>query len=148
MITIEQIKQLRDETSVSISECKKALEDAKGDVKKAKDILKKWGKEVAQKKAARDVEQGIIDSYIHPNKKIGALLDLRCETDFVARSDDFKNLAHELCLQIAAIDTKETSLPEQPWIKDESKTIKDLINEYVAKSGENIIIKKYTRYKI
>lgn len=148
MIPINQIKQLREETGVSISECKKALEQAKGDMARAKNALKKLGREFAKKKKEREVSEGIIDNYIHPNKKIGALLDIRCETDFVARSEDFQNLAHELCLQIAAIDPTETPLLKQPWIKDESKTIKDLIDEHIAKSGENIIIKKFTRYKI
>ena len=148
MSNIEQIKKLRQETSVSISECKKALEEAKGDFKEAKKILKKWGKKLANKKTGREAGIGIVDSYIHPNKRIGVIVELRCETDFVARSDDFKNLAHELCLQIAAMDSQEDSLMSQPWIKDETKTIKDLINEYVAKLGENIIVKRFARFEI
>lgn len=149
MVNIDQIKQLREETSVSISECKKALEQANGDPEKAKNILKDWGKEIAIKKSTREVKQGIIHSYIHPNKKIGVLLDLRCETDFVSRSEDFINLAHELCLQIAAMDPKEQeSLLSQPWIKDEKKNIKDLISELISKSGENIVLEKFTRYEM
>lgn len=97
MINIDQIKQLREETAVSISECKKALEQTKGNSKKAKEILKKWGRDLANKKAGRGTEQGIIASYIHPNKKIGALLEMNCETDFVAKSENFQKLAHELC---------------------------------------------------
>jgi len=147
MISITQIKQLRQETSVSISECKKALEEAKGDIKKAKEILKKLGREMAQKKAKRVTNQGIIESYIHPNKKIGVLLELNCETDFVGKSPDFQNLAHELCLQIAAMGDNPPPL-EQPWIRDETKKVKDLINEYIAKMGENIIIKRFTRYEL
>lgn len=148
MISIDLIKQLRSETGVSISECKKALEEAKGDIEKAKNILKKMGEKFAAKKKERETGQGIIASYIHPNKKIGVLLDLRCETDFVAESQDFQNLAHELCLQIAAIDVDETPLLEQNWIKDETKRIKDLIGEYIAKIGENIVVKRFTRYQI
>jgi len=148
MINIDQIKQLREETSVSVSECKKALEETKGDVKMARDILKKWGKEVAQKKAKREVRQGIIDSYIHPNKKIGVLIELHCESDFVARSEDFQKLAHELCLQIASMNPKGSSLMRQPWIRDETKTIKDLIDEYIVKLGENIIVKRFIRYDL
>ena len=147
MIKIDQVKQLREETGVSVSECKKALEEAKGDLKAAKDLLKKWGKDLASKKISRETSQGIIENYIHPNKRIGVLLELDCETDFVAKSKDFKTLAHELCLQIAAV-RDEVPLLEQSWIKDPSKTIKDLVGEYVAKIGENITIKKFERYEI
>ena len=99
------------------------------------------------KKADRGAEQGIIASYIHPNKKIGVLLELNCETDFVAKSQDFQNLAHELCLQIAA--TRDNiPLLEQLWVKDQAKTIKDLVNDYIAKTGENIVIKRFERYEI
>ncbi|MBM3257707.1 MAG: translation elongation factor Ts [Candidatus Nealsonbacteria bacterium] len=147
MVFIDQIKQLREDTAAAVSDCKKALEEAKGDIDEAKDILKKWGKDLAGKKAGRGAEQGIVASYIHPNKKIGVLLDLNCETDFVAKGQDFQNLAHELCLQIAAI-REEVPLMEQPWVKDQAKTIKDLIDEYIAKTGENIIVKKFERYEI
>ena len=194
MATIEQIKELRHQTGVSISECKKALEQAKGDFEQAKELLRKWGKELAGKKASREAGIGMIDSYVHPNKKTGVMLDIRCESDFVARTEDFKNLAHEICLQITAmnplylreeeipekvlqderkiyqeqfkdsgkpkkimdgiIDGKlkkfkeEKSLMSQRWIKDDSKTIKDLTDNYIAKTGENIVIKKFTRYEI
>jgi len=151
MITIDQIKKLREETAISLSECKKALEETGGDSQKAKEILKKWGKDLSNKKIGRGAEQGIIASYIHSNKKIGVLLELSCESDFVAKNEDFQNLAHEICLQIAAIynssDDKD-SLLEQTWIKDSAKTIKDLINESIAKLGENIIVKKFIRYEI
>lgn len=148
MVTIDQIKQLREETGISIAECKKALEEANGDLEFAKKILKEKGKDFAAKKGEREAGQGVIASYIHQNKKVGVLLDIRCETDFVARSQDFQKLAHELCLQIAAIDPKEIPLLQQPWIKDESKTIKELIDEFITKTGENIIIKKFERYQI
>ncbi len=148
MVSIDQIKKLRQETGVSISECKKALEEAKGDFDKAKDVLRKWGRELAGKKAKREACLGIVDSYIHPDKRIGAMVELRCETDFVAKSDDFKSLAHELCLQIAAMDPEDNSLMSCSWIKDETKTIKDLIDDHIAKLGENIIVKRFTRYEI
>ncbi len=96
----------------------------------------------------KELKQGIIESYIHQNKKIGVLVELRCETDFVAKTEEFKKLAHELCLQIAAMNPKKTSLLRQPWIRDETKTIKELIDEYIAKLGENIIIKRFVRYEI
>lgn len=148
MISIDQIKNLREETDVSVLECKKALEEAKGNSKKAKEILRKWGRELAGKKSEREAGLGIIESYIHPDKRIGAMLELRCETDFVAKSKDFKELAHELCLQIAAMNPEEVSLMSQTWIRDETKTIKELVDEYIAKLGENIIVKRFIRYEI
>lgn len=148
MVTIDQVKQLREETAVSVQDCQKALQEAGGDLVKAKEILKKWGKNIAAKKANRGTEQGIIASYIHPNKKIGVLVEVGCETDFVAKSSDFQNLTHELCLQIAALGNEEIPLLEQPWIKDQTKTIKDLINDYISKTGENIVVKRFTRYEI
>ncbi len=148
MANLDQLKKLREETEVSISECKKALEEAAGDTEKAKEILKKLGKKVAAKKTDRETGQGIVDSYIHPNKKIGVILELGCETDFVAKSPDFQSLAHELCLQIAGSRDEETDLLEQPWIKDESRKIKDLIEDHIAKLGENIKVKRFQRYEI
>ncbi len=94
----------------------------------------------------KDLTQGIIESYIHSNKRIGVLLELRCETDFVAKTDEFRNLAHELCLQVAAMNPKKPELISQPWIKDESKKIKDLVQEYAEKLGEDVIIKRFIRY--
>ncbi|MCK4520579.1 elongation factor Ts [Candidatus Parcubacteria bacterium] len=194
MVSIDQIKQLREETDVSVSECKKALEQANGDINTAKEILRKWGKDLAGKKSERQVKQGIIESYIHSNKKIGVILKILCETDFVAKSEQFQMLAHEICLQIAAskplflkeedipeeflhgetkiyqeqfkdsgkpkkiIDEiiegkltkykKEISLLSQSWIKDEAKTVKDLIDEYIARIGENIVVSEFKRYEI
>lgn len=148
MINIGLIKKLREETGVSIVECKKALEKTKGDLEKAKEILRKWGKDFVSKKIERETREGIIESYIHPGQKIGAMIELHCESDFVAKSEEFKKLAHELCLQIAAMNPKKTSLLQQPWIRDETKTIKDLIEEYVVRLGENIIIKRFVRFEI
>ena len=149
MVNIDQIKQLREETEISISECRKALTGAKGDLQKAKEILKEWGKDFARKKTEKEVKQGIIESYVHSNKKIGAMIELCCETDFVAKSSDFQKLAHELALQITAINpSEENSLLDQLWIRDQAKTIKDLIDEYIAKLGENIIIKRFVRYEL
>ena len=96
----------------------------------------------------KELTQGIIESYIHSNKRIGVLLELRCQTDFVAKTDEFKNLAHELCLQIAAMNPKKSELMSQPWIKDESKKMGDLLLEYKEKLGEDIIIKKFIRYEL
>ena len=148
MMEIEKIKKLREETEISISECKKALEEAKGDLDKAKEILKRRYGEIAKKRKEREAKEGIVEAYIHPGKKIGVLLELRCESDFVAKNPEFQKLAHELCLQIAAIDPQEIPLLEQSWIRDESKKIKDLISEYVAKFDENIVVEKFARFQI
>jgi len=149
MIPIDQIKKLRKETGLPISECKKALEEANGDLNFAKEILKKWEKNFSEKRKEKEAKEGIISSYLHSNKKIGVLLDLRCQSDFVAKSNEFQQLAHELCLQIASMNPKdENSLLAQPWIKDEKKLVKDLIGEYIAKFGENIIIKRFFRFEI
>jgi len=148
MSLIEKIKKLREETEISISECKKAIEEAKGDLEKAKEILKKRYGEMAKKRKEKETKEGIVEAYIHPGRKIGVLLELRCESDFVARNPEFQKLAHELCLQIAAIDPEEIPLLEQNWIRDESKKIKDLISEYIAKFDENIVIERFARFQI
>ena len=148
MNLIEKIKKLREETEISISECKKALEEAKGDLEKAKEILKRRYGEIAKKRKERETKEGIVEAYIHPGKKIGVLLELRCESDFVAKNPEFQKLAHELCLQIAAIDPEEIPLLEQNWIRDESKKIKDLISEYIAKFDENIVVERFARFQI
>jgi len=148
MVLIDQIKKLREETGISISECKRALEEVRGDLKKAKENLKKSGSILSKEKKEREVKAGIIESYIHPGKKIGAMVELHCESDFVAKSEDFQKLAHELCLQLAAVSSEEVSFPNQPWIRDETKTIKDLIDEYIAKFGENIVLKNFIRYEL
>jgi elongation factor Ts len=148
MANIDEIKKLRDTTGISIIECQKALKEAGGDIEKAKEILKNWGKEFAGKKTQREVKQGIVDSYIHSGKKVGVMIELRCETDFVAKSDDFKSLSHEICLQIAAVSPEDMPILSQPWIKDQSKTVKDLIDGYIAKLGENIVLEKFIKYAL
>lgn len=194
MSSIEQLKQLREQTGISMIECKKALEEAEGDIEKAKEILREKGKEMIKGKESRGIGQGIIASYIHKGEKIGVLLEIHCETDFVAKSEEFRKLAHEICLQIAALRPlfvslkdipeefldgerkiyqkqfadsgkpqkiieqviegklkkykEEVSLISQSWVKDETKTIGDLIEDYIAKLGEKIEIEKFTRYEI
>ena len=116
MVTIEQIKQLREETGSAPTQIKKALEESKGDMDKARELLRVWGKNVSIKKVAREAKAGLIETYLHPNAKTGVLLDIRCETDFVAKSPEFKKLAHEVCLQIAAMKpfyVKEEDIPEE-----------------------------------
>jgi len=149
MISMEQIKQLREETNISVMECKNALEEAGGDMKKALEILKEKGKAKALKKAGREAKQGLVEAYIHNNGKIGVVLELNCETDFVARNEDFKALAHDIAMHIAAIAPKDKEeLLQQPFIKDEKQKIEDLINGAIAKLGENIRIGEFSRLEI
>jgi len=149
MENIEKIKQLRKETNLPLGDCEKALEESGGDLGRAKQILKERGLELVGKKSQRETKAGLIKSYVHPNKKMGVLLDIRCETDFVASNNEFQELAHEICLQIAAMDSQnKESLLEEAWIKDESKKIKDLISEAINKLGENIVIEKFVRFEI
>lgn len=148
MIKAKQVKNLRDRTGASMMDCKKALIEVNGDEEKALKVLKKKGQLIAEKKSSRQAGDGIIEAYIHSNKKMGVLLELRCETDFVARNDEFKELAHEIAMHIAAMDSKKDSLLKEPFIKDPEKTIKDLIDEKVAKLGENIQINKFVRLEL
>jgi len=149
MATIEQIKQLREETGASPVKIKKALDETGNDFQKAKELLKSWGAVKAGEKGDRETHDGVIDFYVHPNAKSGVLLDIRCETDFVAKNPDFKSLAHEICLHIAAMNPESVeALLAQPWVKDAAKTIKDLVQETIAKVGENIEVKQFTRYEI
>src|SRR3989338_6805375 len=149
MIDINQIKQLRDELGASPVKIKKALEESGEDVAKAKELLKSWGAAKAGEKLDRQTNDGLIDFYIHPNAKSGVLLDIRCETYFVAKNPDFKSLAHEICLHIAAMQPENVeALLAQSWVKDDAKTIKSLIEETVAKIGENITVKQFARFAI
>ncbi len=149
MISIDQVKQLRKKTNLSIMECKKALEKTKGNEKEALKILEKKGAEKAIKKSDREVKQGLIDAYIHSNNKIGVILELNCETDFVARNEEFKQLTRDIAMHITAMNPNDTKeLLSQPFIKDEQKTIQDLIAEAVGKLGENIKIGKFVRLEI
>lgn len=148
-IDLQLIKKLREETSMSISDCRNALEEAKGDFDKALKWLKTRAADKAEKKAGRETGQGIIDSYIHGNGKVGVLVELLCETDFVARTDDFKKLSHEIAMQIAAMNPKDVAeLLKQEYIKDGSNTIENLIKQTVGKLGENIVIKRFQRFAI
>lgn len=149
MVDIELLKKLRNETSVSLADCRKALEQSKNDYKKALGVLKKSGLKKAAKKAERKTPQGLIESYIHQNGKVGALVEVSCETDFVARTDIFKNLVHEISMQVAAMDPKDVkTLLKQEYIRDSSKTMGDLTKEAIAKLGENIVVKRFQRFEV
>lgn len=149
MVDINLLKKLRNETLVSLADCRKALEDSKNDYKKALGVLRKSGLEKAAKKSDRETSQGLIESYIHQNGRVGALVEVLCETDFVARTDVFKRLVHEMCMQAAAMNPKDVkALLKQEYIRDGSKTIEDLIKEAIAKLGENIVVKRFQRFEI
>ena len=148
MADIDQIKKLREETSASIADCRQALDESNGDYKKALAWLKKRGIEKADKKAGRETKAGIVDTYIHHTLTSGATVALTCETDFVARTPEFKNLAHEITQQITATNPDSIqALLDSLWIRDEKKRISDLIKENIAKLGENIEVKEFKRFE-
>lgn len=148
-ITIDQVKNLREKTGAPIMECRIALEKYGGDEKKAKDWLKAKGLEKAEKKSQRKVGAGLVEAYTHMDGKIGSLIEVLCETDFVSRNPDFKNFVHELALQVAAMNPKNIKeLLEQPWIRDETKKISDLVKEKIAQFGENIKISRFERFAL
>jgi len=149
MVTIDQIKKLRQKTASGVMECRKALEETRGDEKKAIELLKKWGIEKSEKKVGRQTNAGLIDSYIHAGGKVGVMLELSCETDFVARTNDFKSLAHELCLQVASMSPKDIKeLLNQEYIRDPKIKVGDLIKHTIGKLGENITLSRFIRYQI
>jgi elongation factor Ts len=158
------IKDLRAQSGAGIMDCRSVLLETAGDIDKALEILKEKGLSKAQKKAGRTTNQGLIEAYIHTAGRIGAMIEINCETDFVARTDEFQELAHCLAMQVAALDPQyisEEDIPEgtevvleeacllnQPYIKDQSKAVKDIITETIAKVGENITIGRFVRYEL
>lgn len=146
---VEKVKHLRESTGLSFGEIKKALDEAGGDETKAMEILRVHGVKVAEKKASREVKEGVVASYIHATKKLGSMVEVLCETDFVARNADFQELARELAIQIAAMKPVDVAgLLEQPYVKNPDMTVKDFINSYVAKLGENIQIGRFELFQI
>jgi elongation factor Ts len=175
VITAVQVKQLREQSGAGIMECKRALEQVQGDMAKAADLLKQQGLAKAEKKTGREASQGLIEPYIHGGGRIGAIIELNCETDFVARTPDFRDLAHDLAMQVAAtaphfVTTEEIAddawaalerehgsrdkaseavvLLDQPFIKDPKLTIRDLIRDRIAKLGENIVVRRFARFEV
>lgn len=146
---IELLKKLREQTQAAVMDCRKALEENNGDFKKAVLWLEKRSKEKAEKKAGREVREGLIDCYIHATGKVGAIIELSCETDFVARNDEFKKLAHELAMQIASMEPNDVNeLLNQEYIRDPQKKIEEVIKELIGKLGENIVVKRFERFEI
>lgn len=164
-ITTHRIRELRDQCGAGIMDCRKALMEAEGETEKALQILKEQGLLRAKKKAERSTTQGIIEAYIHAGGRIGAMVEVNCETDFVARTNEFKELAHHLAMQIAAMNPKFLSREEapeedgdidpqtaclllQPDIRDPDRSIQDTIDETIAKVGENIRVSRFARFEV
>ncbi len=146
---IEQVKKLREELGLGIMEIKAALEAAKGDEKKAKEILKEQGFKKAEKRTEKETHQGRVATYTHATGKVGVMVELLCETDFVAKNEEFLALAKDLCLQVAAMEPKDTkALLTQEFIKDPSKKVDELIKALIAKFGENIKLGRIERFEI
>lgn len=139
------VQKLREATGAGVMDCKKAMTDAGGDFNAAVKLIRERGQVKVQKRHNRETGAGLIESYTH-NGRIGVLVDVRAETDFVVRSDPFRALAHELAMQIAALAPADVSeLLAQPYVKDESKTVADLVNETIARVGENITVNAFSR---
>ncbi len=193
-VTAQLVKQLREKTSAGMMECKKALEEAKGNLEEAEVVLRKRGMASAAKKSSRTTKQGSVATYIHPGAQLGVMVEVNCESDFVARTDDFQELVRDLAMHIAAADPlfvrreevtaavldkerdiardrarnegkpekiieriiegriekyyEEVVLLEQPFVKESSLTIKDVINQKIAKLGENITVSRFVRMKV
>lgn len=163
-VSASQVKELRERTGAGVMECKRALVEAGGNPQKAVEILERQGLARAEKKAGRVASQGLVDCYIHAGGRIGAMVEVNCETDFVARTDDFRALAHDIAMQVAATAPKyvaksdvpesevdranELALLAQPFIKEPGVTIEDLIKRYVAKIGEAIRVRRFARYEL
>lgn len=145
---LDLIQKLREITGAGVMECKKALDDAGGDFERAKELIHERGLAKVEKRSGRETGAGLVYAYTH-NERIGVLLDLRAETDFVVRSDPFRQLARELAMQIAAMAPATTEeLLEQPYIRDESKTVGDLVKDVIARVGENVRVNKFYRIEL
>jgi elongation factor Ts len=163
-ISVEAVRELRSRTNVGISDCNKALLQADGDIEKAIEFLKQRGAAIAENKKDVAVSEGIIEAYVHHTRHIGTLVELNCETDFVARTDEFRRLARDLAMQIAAASpqfiSSEEMPPEaetqaelvcllsQPFIKDPTKTVQEIIAETIAKVGENVKVRRFARFEL
>jgi elongation factor Ts len=175
VVTANQVKELREKSGAGIMECKRALEQVEGDIDRAIDLLKQQGLAKADKKTGRAASQGLIEPYIHGAGRIGSIVEVNCETDFVARTPEFRELAHDLAMQVAATspayvtieDVPELAwvdlakehgdrdkaaaavvLLEQPFIKDPKLTIRDLVREQIGKLGENIVVRRFARFEV
>ena len=149
MIKIDDLKKIRNMTGASVNAIRKALEEADGEIEKALKLLKEGGAMAAAKKAGRQTGEGIISYYIHANGKVGALVKLLCETDFVARTEQFKKLGHELAIHVAAMNPANIEeLLAQQYVRDPNQTVGEFLKDYIAKLGENIQIGEFCRFEI
>ena len=149
MISADIIKELRDKTGLSVMQCKKALEFSAGDFNKAMENLKSQGAAITQEKASRTLGAGVVASYIHATKVVGAMVELDCETDFVAKNEEFLALAHDIAMHVAAMSPETVDeLLEQPFVKDQNNTVGDLIKATVQKFGENTSIRRFSRFSV
>ena len=163
-VSIDALKELRNRTNVGMADCNRALLEVGGDMEKAVEFLKQRGTAVAEKKRDEVVAEGTVAAYVHHNKRIGALVELNCETDFVARTTEFKELAHDLAMQVAAVcpeyvacedmppeseaDPQVVCLLSQPFIKDPTRMVQEVISETIAKVGENIKVRRFARFEL
>jgi elongation factor Ts len=163
-ISVETVKELRNRTKVGIADCNKALLEVGGDIEKAIEFLKQRGAAIAETKKDAAATEGIVEAYIHHTRRVGSLVELNCETDFVARTPEFKDLAHDLAMQVAAAapqfltgeempseaeaDPQTVCLLNQPFIKDPARTVQEIIAETIAKVGENIKVRRFARFEL
>jgi elongation factor Ts len=167
-IPIDTVKELRSRTNVGIADCNKALSEVGGDIEKAVEFLKQRGAAIAEAKKDEVATEGVVEAYVHHTRRIGALVELNCETDFVARTPEFKDLAHDLAMQVAAAapqfltseempaetkaeteaDPQTVCLLNQPFIKDPTRTVQEIIAETIAKVGENIKVRRFARFEL
>ncbi|MFQ5933996.1 MAG: translation elongation factor Ts [Dehalococcoidia bacterium] len=163
-VSTESIRALRERSGAGVMDCKRALEEAGGVLEEAEKLLNQKGLAAASKKADRTVDQGLIEVYVHSDGRLGAMIEVNCETDFVARTDEFKTLSHDLAMQVAAMNPRyvaaedmppdsdekpeEVCLLLQPFIRDTERNVQDLINETIAKTGENIKVRRFVRFEL
>jgi len=164
VVTVDDVRRLREETGAGVMDAKRALDEAGGDFDKAKGLLRERGMAAAAKRSERETGQGVVESYIHGQGRIGALVELNCETDFVARTDTFRSLARDIAMQVAAMnpaairvddvptdavgDAASNALLTQAFIKDSSRTIEQLIQDVIAQTGENIQVRRIARFEL
>lgn len=163
-VSAAEVKGLREKTGAGVMDCKRALMEAGGDKAKAEELLRQRGLSAAEKKAHRATDQGLVECYIHAGGRIGAMVEVDCETDFVARTPDFKTLARDLAMQVAAtgpLSVSEDDLPagaegtpeeicllRQAYIRDAGRTVQDIVNDVIAKTGENIRVRRFARFEL
>ncbi|MCH7811723.1 MAG: elongation factor Ts [Chloroflexi bacterium] len=163
-VSAAEVAALREKSGAGVMDCKRALEEAEGDIDRAIQVLRERGVMLAEKRAARETSQGLVECYLHAGGRIGAMVEVNCETDFVARTDLFKVLAHDLAMQIAATNPlsvseddlpsgaegnpKELCLLRQPFIKDDSRTVNEVVRDVIAQTGENIRVSRFSRFEL